>query len=491
MEYSSKKSDSYILTPAPYHFPTMSAPFGQHDGLKQREGLNEPMPLSEVLNGTTFVSATGRVYRLFGNEEESFSLPAIPPLPPLLTAAKESVPSLEQVLEQIESFSIPATGKTVPEPPLQTVNNQTMNNVSPAKNVPALHLFRALEESFAPRLVRCGRESGTASLSVREIVGDVSQKQTSKPKSERRQYVPAAPPRIVPDPTEEPFIIPFAISTATQEDSPQMTETRIPALKLVSEFFPPIFIPSTLLWQCWKRCQKKHGSKTKTLYRKPFSSPIRFTKTEETPINSEPKLPIDISTFHGLPHLDSLMQTANDQIRTLADHLVMQSNQGVKVIGFKSVFPGDGCSTILMCAARVLLDRHYRILLIDTHYRHLDLPRQCNLLGDMDLESQVIPLNDRLGLWVWQKLKTIEENRATLASIIADHRDKYDLILLDDGSITESPLMEFVGLWNSIELDGIILVSNAKRPTELPVSYVMERLQQHHIHLVGVMENYV
>jgi hypothetical protein len=130
-------------------------------------------------------------------------------------------------------------------------------------------------------------------------------------------------------------------------------------------------------------------------------------------------------------------------------------------------------------------------LLVDTHHRHIDLPKQLNLSGNLDSDNDVIALNDHLGLWVWQESKTAEENMSTLAEVITAQRGEYDLILLDDGSVTESPLTVLVEFWNSVELDGIILVANTKRPTEMPVSHIAGRFRQHHIHLIGIAENYV
>jgi Mrp family chromosome partitioning ATPase len=130
-------------------------------------------------------------------------------------------------------------------------------------------------------------------------------------------------------------------------------------------------------------------------------------------------------------------------------------------------------------------------LLIDTHHRHIDLPNQLNLSGNLDTGNEVITINDRLGLWVWQESKTTEENTALIAEIVAAHREEYDLILLDDGSVTESPLTAFVEFWNRVELNGIVLVSNTKRPTEMPISHIARRLRQHHVSLIGIAENYV
>ena len=474
----------------------MSFPLGQPDGGLPPDRTKEPMTLSELLGGTSFVSATGRTYRLFGNEDKSLALPTIPAIPPILTASKTSAAvTLEEALQQIESFSQPGVSEKVRE--------------QPVADPPTLQLFQTLGEPAPRKLAKKENTVPNASFSVKDILDEVSQ---SSPKQQEKR----APLRVIPEHVEEPFIVPFAKPELPPEEK---FEAKNVVLKIVSDFVPEIYLQKTLR-KCWN-----HRRKEKTSYRKPFSvPPIPRTDNESRECNAverpdepaidpgtpaiasvpgshvmpekpmivnEPKPDIDPSTFQWSAQLDSLKQTASNQTRMLTDHLIVQSNQGTKVICFKSIFPGDGCSTILLCAARTLSERNYRILLIDAHHRHVDLPKHLNLSGNLDLGNEVISLNNRLGLWVWQESKTAEENRTTLAEVITAHREKYDLILLDDGSVTESPLTEFVEFWNHVALDGVILVSNTKRSAEIPVSHIAGRFRQNHIHLIGVTENYV
>ena len=481
----------------------MSLPFAQPEsGLMPSDDLKELMPLPEVLGGTAFVSTRGRAYRLFGNEERTFSMPMIPEVPPILAATKSSPLSLEEALQQIETFSSPKTNCSVSEAFEQPKPNFTVRTVEPVSvpaHPPTLQLFQALGEPAIPdqnadlgfplKLVKNENVSPNATqnvtLSVKDVVREVSQvfpgvasNSLPKPKKEGRSSL-----RLVSDHVEEPFIVPFAKA----EPPPEKHETKNTVLRIVTmEFIPPILSSRVL------KKYGQHRRKVRTLYRKRFSLPlVSESQPVELPVVSIPKPPVDISTFQWSAQLDSLMLTASNQIRTLTDHLVVQQHQGIKAICFKSVFSGDGCSTILLCATRALIERNYRILLIDTHHRHIDLPNQLNLSGNLDTGNEVITINDRLGLWVWQESKTTEENTALIAEIVAAHREEYDLILLDDGSVTESPLTAFVEFWKRVELNGIVLVSNTKRPTEMPISHIARRLRQHHVSLIGIAENYV
>ena len=426
------------------------------------------MPLQEILEGTSFVSASGRIYHLFGSEDKKFSLSAIPVIPPFPVITETSPLSLEDALQQIKTYSSPETTPTI------------QLFVDPCIEIDKTDCALKLR---SPSTLPC------TPIPAKDIIDEVSTI-ARKPKNENRK-----PLRVV-DHCEEPFIVPFAKpEPAKPEPLLEVTETESTTLKVAAEVVPPVLVsPKTfrMHWQCRR--------KEKTLHRKKIPLPP-VAKAEELPTVSEtipmpdtpmPDMPMpNLSAFQWSALSDSLKQTASNQIRMLTDHLIVQSNQGIKGICFKGVFPEDGCSTILLCAVRALTERKYRILLIDAHYRNIDLPKQLNLSGNWDTGNEVLTLNEYLGMWVWQESRTIKENTALLAEIMAACREDYDLMLLDCGSLTESPLSEFVELWNQIELDGIILIPNVKQPEEISMSHIVDRLRQHHIHLIGITENHV
>ena len=463
----------------------------------------ELVRLPEVPVGSPFFSPSGRTYRLFGNEENAFSIPVLPEIPPILVAPKASALTLEEALEQIEMFSSPKTHGQALEQPKQNQAVQTSECICSTVKPSLLQLFQALGDPVVPspsadivpslKLVKSENTAPKATLSAEEVVHEVSQvlpgaipSPPPTPKRERRW-----PLRVISDHAEEPFIVPFTKPPSSPEEIKEV-ETKSVTLKIVKEFIPPI--PSTtILKQC-----RHHHRKEKALCRKHFSLPqVSAVLTEvipptvELPIVSESRPPVDTSMFRWSSHLDSLMNTADNQIRMLTDHLVVQQHQGTKAICFKSVFPGDGCSTILLCAVRALMERNYRILLIDAHHQHIDLPQQLNLSGNFDLGNEVIAVNDRLGIWVWQETQTLEENTALIAEIVTEHRERYDLILLDNGSVTESPLTNFIMFWDQVELNGVIMIANTKRPSEVPISHIARRLRHYGIPLIGIAENYV
>jgi Mrp family chromosome partitioning ATPase len=491
----------------------MSLSFGQ------QEKLRDSTPRPEILGGTSFVSSTGRIYHLFGNEDEKFSLPAIPAIPPLLAPKKASALSLDEALQQIDTYSTPVEKE-----------NRLRSETIP----PTIQLVRALEGSTSPKIVKREGSPSRQSLPARDIVEEVM-RSTAQPKDAGRQ-----PLRVIGVHGEEPVIVPFGKPAVMPETSDKVIKRTNVPLKVVRKFSLPIHCPKV-----FQKYRMERWNREKKLYRKPWIQPAvpvvlhtanvaispplspwerarvraeneracrphpnppptgegtkkeqfygvsQHIHTDPQPVFCEQNPSVDLSTFQWSAQLDLLMQSAHDQIRMLTDHLVVQSNQATKVICFKSVFPGDGCSTILLCAVRALTERQHRVLLIDAHHRHIDLPNQLNLAENLDTGNGVMTVNESLDLWVWQQSKSVEENTALLAKSMTNCREKYDLVVLDCGSLTESPLTEFVNFWNQIEADGIVLVSNTKHPSEIPLSHIAGRLRQHHIHLIGITENCV
>jgi len=435
-------------------------------------------------------------------------MPELPTLPPICRALLTPAVSLDEALQKIDAFFSPEEERLPPKQPEQ--------------NAPALQLLQVLEETApvaqitkATGIKREERHSPTA-LPAREMIEEVL-RTSPKPKTEQQALpvvseviessrifsptrIVSSPPIVSPPPIvsfDEPLSVkPVSEeSVSEQPERPENSATNSPALKIASEWVMPVFF-SKVFQQHWLRRRKENTQKAIPCRKPCLLPPVRVPHTEKLPAsnmptNSMPKPVIDTSACCWPQQLSSLMLTANNQMRMLADHLVVQSNQGTKTICFKGIFPGDGCSTIVLCAAKALTERGYQVLLIDAQHRHIDLPKQLNLSGNLDSGDEVLTLDDRLGFWVWQESKTAVENRKLLSGIVASQREQYDLILLDGGSVTESPLAEFVEFCHHVELDGVILVSNTKRPTEMPMPHITGRLRQHHIPLIGITENYV
>ncbi|MDR0336684.1 MAG: hypothetical protein LBI18_06295 [Planctomycetaceae bacterium] len=202
---------------------------------------------------------------------------------------------------------------------------------------------------------------------------------------------------------------------------------------------------------------------------------------------------------HWPEHLKSLELAASDQICFLADHLEIHKEQKRRVFSFNSFHPGDGCTTLALCAARELAERGYRILLVDAHRQNPELPQLLHLPTNPEFYEIITLIPDRLELLPWSET-SIEVNSndqttpsltQSFAEVVGSFRDAYDFVLLDNGSLVESPLNEHVALWREMCSDGVLLVVNMKRLPSVNIRSIAQRLLQNRISLLGIVENYV
>ena len=195
-------------------------------------------------------------------------------------------------------------------------------------------------------------------------------------------------------------------------------------------------------------------------------------------------------------HLASLEQRAPRQIRYLADHLEIQFTQGRRVVSFNGYRPEDGCTTLSLCAARELAERGYRLLLADAHRQHPELARLLELDIDPHHYEIMTLIPDKLELLPWSESPIEidlqgESHRQSFAEIVASLRTEYDGIILDGGSLIESPLADRIAQWRQMRSDGVLLVVDTKNPEPINIKAVAHRLQQFNVELLGVAENYV
>jgi hypothetical protein len=199
---------------------------------------------------------------------------------------------------------------------------------------------------------------------------------------------------------------------------------------------------------------------------------------------------------HWPEYLQSLESAASDQIGFLADHLEMLQRCNCRTISFNGFYPGDGCTTLALCAARELAERGYRVLLADAHRQNPVLPKLLCLKTDPHLYEIITLIQNSLEFLPWTEtaIEIASPNvpyMQSFAEIIQSFRNDYDFILLDNGSLIESPLAERVLFWQETYSDGVLLVLNKKNPAPVNVQNIAHRLRQYHINLLGVVENYV
>ncbi|MDR0871649.1 MAG: hypothetical protein LBN39_12745 [Planctomycetaceae bacterium] len=252
-----------------------------------------------------------------------------------------------------------------------------------------------------------------------------------------------------------------------------------------------------------------------SLIRLEVRQPLRFTKRpfspksalQTTPVIAEPPKTDDISASHATPltaaapvrfpaYLEQLKQDAREQVQVLADTLEEQCRQGRKTLSFNSIRLGDGCTTLCLCAARELAQRGYHVLLADAHKQHPELPELLGLTVDQNLYEIFTLIPNRLELLPWSEtfLEFDEHNNGSARSfsdVITSLRKDYDIILLDNGCLTQSSLADPVAQWKAMHCDGLLLVLNTRHPAPFDVKSIVRKLSLQEVEFIGIAENYV
>ncbi len=191
--------------------------------------------------------------------------------------------------------------------------------------------------------------------------------------------------------------------------------------------------------------------------------------------------------------LASLEHRASGQVRSLADHLETQYRSGCRIISFNGLVPGDGCTTMSLCASRELAERGYRLLLADAHHQNPELARLLEIHLDPHIYEIVTLIPERLELLPWSEtpIEIDEGQTRSFEELIVSMQPEFDLVLLDNGPLIGSSLPQRVRSWRQMNIDGVLLICNAKSPDRRRLQGVSQRLEEHDIKLFGVTENYV
>lgn len=191
----------------------------------------------------------------------------------------------------------------------------------------------------------------------------------------------------------------------------------------------------------------------------------------------------------------------------VADAILSASRDGKKICGFASFRRGEGATTLLLCAARRLVDGGRRLLLADANLQHPDLANRLNMApqaawdqaaeGKRSLEEVLIespadgvtllpltdsspPVLERLGnCWGW----------ATPG--LTELRPFYDLILVDLGALEDLDKEQVSRAKNSAcPVEGLVVVRNGRVQTDrVEIADLRRWLQAAGMPVIGVVDN--
>ena len=200
------------------------------------------------------------------------------------------------------------------------------------------------------------------------------------------------------------------------------------------------------------------------------------------------------------------------QMEELADALLAAAGKDHKVLAVGGVRAGDGATTMLLCAGRLLARRGFRVLLADAAFADPQVARQLGMLpqagwedvlaGRLPLEEVIIestadrlavlptvppPSGDR-GRNAAGDLAGKEAALAASLDVLAQH---YDFVLVDVGPLEDRPRpacrrWEAAAGWRRPSWSTIRATASAQRLAEVQSSLAAAGVAQ-----IGVIQNFV
>jgi Mrp family chromosome partitioning ATPase len=195
------------------------------------------------------------------------------------------------------------------------------------------------------------------------------------------------------------------------------------------------------------------------------------------------------------------------ELSRLAETLLAATKQGMKVAGLGSGQRGEGATTLLLCAARQLVARNVKVVLVDADLGEPQLAKRLGLLPQLGWEDVAAgrqPVDEVLvesaadNLAVLPLCGPLDISEISYASqrIMAESletlRKNYDLVLMDLGPL-DSPqsLGDLTNGGLNCRIDAVAIVHKAGKVLATCQPAVRQSLTSAGVTVVGVIENFV
>jgi protein-tyrosine kinase len=223
--------------------------------------------------------------------------------------------------------------------------------------------------------------------------------------------------------------------------------------------------------------------------------------TGPSPPAFEPALQVD--SFAWPSGCARLGLDAAEQIGQLAAALRTASVQGQRVVAITGCHRGDGCTTLLLCAARRLAEQDLRVVLVDADFDNPLLARRLGLLPEFGWEAVLAghsPLDEVAIDSVQDRLAIVPlcgslpaaadaDDRPTPLSVLGEHSHLglVDLGPFGDHVAGGSGPFETVVNW----IDAVVLVHNVGSTSPADLERTRGRVQAAGLTELGITENFV
>ena len=202
-----------------------------------------------------------------------------------------------------------------------------------------------------------------------------------------------------------------------------------------------------------------------------------------------------------------MSQQAPEQLNLLTDSLVRQSAQGRTVVGFGVYGAGEGCTTILLSAARSLASSGMKTIMVDADFDNPCLDERLGIAcqigwgdvldaGEPLEEAAVESDRDRLALLPLGRQSSDgndgSDRRGHLASVLRQLREHYDLVLVDLGKLDADAFSgDRLGRSLGECIDAVVVVRDVRNGARSELDEVKRLLQKAELVELGVVENFV
>jgi Mrp family chromosome partitioning ATPase len=197
-----------------------------------------------------------------------------------------------------------------------------------------------------------------------------------------------------------------------------------------------------------------------------------------------------------------LQGAAQAAIAQMTDGLHEIASSGRKIIGLASCGRGEGVTTLLSAAARNLLGRGKKVVLVDNHWSNPQLARCLGLLpqigweeslsGGLPLEEIVIEsLADGLAVLPVREPPASAITKAKIAASLETLVREFDLVLVDLGPVEEMEDKSTPAHDVAARMDAVVLVQNVRSTPPHRLAEVRTRLSAAKMPYAGTIQNFV
>jgi Mrp family chromosome partitioning ATPase len=203
------------------------------------------------------------------------------------------------------------------------------------------------------------------------------------------------------------------------------------------------------------------------------------------------------------PSISSRLQTtAATAVEQMAKGLLAICRPGHNVLGLAGCNNGEGVTTLLLAAARTLLNQGRKVALVDGNWRNPQLAKCLGLLpqigweetlcGGLPLEEVVIEsLADGLAVLPVRQPSASETTPEQITATFDILRRQFDVVLVDLGSLDQVKDEDSASHDVAARIDAVVLVQNVRVTPPNRLAEVREHLAASNLPYAGTIQNFV